>query len=264
MTLEQMKAMIAANQQFSEVEAIATRLEFYRKVAGEHQFKALQSDYVPGTQCWSLDKPQSKQGHVNIRISGPIDGFFGTDVRDIIKQLDDSNPKSVHVYIESPGGFAHDGVAMYVDLKARADKGIPVVTEARGLVASAASAIFMAGSDRIMPKATTLMIHNPWTFMMAAGDLKALESRMAKLKAHLESIQNTYRSIYSDIANIDLGKITKYMDDETYFDSAKAVTEGFATSNAASADDDTEISEESRAMAQQIFNNWRKKDTVHA
>ena len=148
---------------------------------------------------------------------------------------------------------------MYVDLRARAEKGVSITTEARGLVASAASAIFMAGSTRIMPTATTLMIHNPWTFMWAAGDLKELKSYMAKLERSLDSIQNTYRSIYSDSADIDIGKVTSWMDDETYFDHKKAKDEGLATSNSASADPASEPSEESRALALQIFNNFRKE-----
>ena len=263
MTLTEMRAMIAESQPFSEVEAIATRLERYRKTAGDHQFKALQPDYVPGTKCWSVEKSQAKANHTNVRISGPIDDWFGTDVREIIKQLDDANPKSIHVYIESPGGFAHDGVAMFVDLKARAEKGATVTTEARGLVASAASAIFMAGTDRIMPAATTLMIHNPWTFMMAAGDLNEIKARMAKLERHLESIQSTYRGIYSEATGVDVAKVSKWMDEETYFDHSKALAEKFATSNSASADNDNQPSEESRALAQQIFNNWRK-DKVNA
>ena len=244
MTLEEMRAMMkATTQPSSELEAIASRLEFYKRIAGDNTFKALQEDFVPYTKMWAVEKPKAKVNHVNVRVTGPIDGFFGTDVRDIIKQLDDANPKSIHVYIESPGGFAHDGVAIYVDLRARAEKGVSITTEARGLVASAASAVFMAGETRIMPTATTLMIHNPWTFMWAAGDLKTLKGYMAKLERSLDSIQNTYRSIYSDSADLDVSKVTTWMDDETYFDHKKAVDEGLATSNSASADPSSDPSQ---------------------
>lgn len=261
MTLEQMMAMMKEMRPFSEVEAIATRLDHYKKLAGDHSFASLQPNY-DGSQQWAIDKPEARTGHVNVRISGPIDDWFGTNVRDIIKQLDDTNPKSINVLIESPGGFAHDGIAMYVDLRTRADKGVAVTTEARGLVASAASAIFMAGDQRHMPTATTLMIHNPWTFMFAGGDLKTLKAYMAKLDRHMTSIQNTYRDLYSERGNMDADKAQKFMDEETFFSSTEAVEEGLATSNSSteSDDNDTQPSKASLEQAEAIWKRFRKGD----
>jgi len=72
--------------------------------------------------------------------------------------------KQITVRINSLGGYAHSGIAIYNALQQHPGK---VVTIVEGLAASAASIVAMAGETRMLP-GSMLMIHNPWTF--ASGD----------------------------------------------------------------------------------------------
>jgi len=72
--------------------------------------------------------------------------------------------KQITVRINSLGGYAHSGIAIYNALQQHPGK---VVTIVEGLAASAASIVAMAGETRMLP-GSMLMIHNPWTF--ASGE----------------------------------------------------------------------------------------------
>ena len=64
----------------------------------------------------SAEVEAGEDGAVTVRIQGPLDGWFGFDVRALIADLDEAAPKSIHLLIESPGCFLSDGLALYADL----------------------------------------------------------------------------------------------------------------------------------------------------
>lgn len=93
-----------------------------------------------------------------IRIYDEI-GFFGMTSAEFADQLDEiaATASAVLVSINSGGGSVFDALAIYNALRRYPGK---VTTRVDGVAASAASLIFMAGDQRVMPENATLMLHN--------------------------------------------------------------------------------------------------------
>lgn len=153
-----------------------------------------------------------------INITGVIgDWWDGITEQDIIRELDDYDGSGLEVIINSPGGFAYDGISIYNRLKEHN----PVV-KVTGLAASAASVIAMAGSEIHMLTGAEMMIHNAWG--LSIGDYRDLEKDAAHLKRLNGSIADTYAKRMGDKE-----QALALMADETWFTSDEAKDMGFAT-----------------------------------
>jgi ATP-dependent protease ClpP protease subunit len=148
--------------------------------------------------------------------------FWGDGLRaiDFINQVKSAKSNNIHIHINSPGGDAYDGVAIY---NALIDTKKNVRTIIDGIAASSASIIFSAGKERIMPTGAMEMIHRAWTFAM--GNCKD----MTKAATALERLDGNLASIYHATSNHGEKKIIDLMDAETYMDGKEAVKLGFAT-----------------------------------
>lgn len=157
---------------------------------------------------------------VEIRIYDEI-GFWGTTAKGFMEQLDAVavDATRILVSINSPGGNVFDAFAIYNALLRHR---LPVTTRVDGVAASAASLIFMAGEDRVMPENAMIMIHNPWTY--AWGDADELRNAVDMLeKAHSGIVAAYARSGQSE------DKISELMDATTWIDALEAQSMGFAT-----------------------------------
>lgn len=171
--------------------------------------------------------------------------WFENDVcvYDLAKEIGDLNGKALTVRINSYGGEVAEGLAIYNLLKSYEGE---VTTICDGFACSAASVVFMAGTKRIMPRSSLLMIHNAWTW--ASGDADDLR----KAAEDLEKITQPSVEIYTSVSNLDADEIKAMMDAETWFDADEALGYGFAT----------EISEEAEMqsvkdgiLAKTVFKN---------
>jgi ATP-dependent protease ClpP protease subunit len=129
------------------------------------------------------------------------------------------------VRINSPGGSADEGIAIYNLLK-RHRGGVDTHNEA--LAASAASIIFLAGEKRTMERGSKLMIHRAHT--IAIGN----SVDMSKMSEVLEMYDKDMASIYAEYMgtvydNITEEQILTWMSEETWFDADDAVRHGLAT-----------------------------------
>ncbi len=117
--------------------------------------------------------------------------FWGEDTlsaKDFDAQLKALGPvKNINLRINSPGGVATDGVAMYNMLKTH-----PATVNVRvdGIAASAASLVAMAGDTIDMPANTFMLVHKPST--MAWGTDEDLMKGAADLEAMNMSFAATY------------------------------------------------------------------------
>ena len=94
----------------------------------------------------------------------------------------DDNKAPIKVLINSPGGSADSGFAIYDIL---CFSPCPVITIANGLVASAAIKIFCAGEDgkRVSLPNARFMIHQPSTFTRGqASDIDITAKEIVKLR----------------------------------------------------------------------------------
>ena len=126
----------------------------------------------------------------------------------------------VTVDINSGGGFAADGVAIYNLLRDHPGK---VTVNVIGIAASAASLIAMAGDTITMADGAVMMIHDPLqiTIGNSADHAKTIEE--------LEAYANAYARIYSRRAGISEHTARSVMKAETWFDGPQAVAARFAT-----------------------------------
>ena len=155
-----------------------------------------------------------------------IDDWLGTgdkkteafELKDALARVDTPN---LTVRINSYGGDVAEGLAIYGLLSTF--KG-HVKTIVDGFACSAASVIFMAGEERIVPENGLLMIHNVWT--EARGD----SNKMRKVADDLEKITRPALDIYVKNTNLSEAEIKEKMDKEEWITSQEAYEWGFSTS----------------------------------
>lgn len=138
-------------------------------------------------------------------------GFSSRDVREALARVAPDRP--VTVRINSGGGDAFDGVAIYNALEGHAAR---IRVEVEGLAASAASVIAMAGDDIVMRRGALMMVHEPWV-------------RDEKSPGWLDQLADNMASIYAKRTGKAKADIRLAMKAETWMDGAEAVAEGFAT-----------------------------------
>jgi len=144
------------------------------------------------------------------------EGITATAVGDSLKAI---KGRAV-VRINSPGGSADEGVAIYNLLK-RHPGGVDTHNEA--LAASAASIIFLAGDKRTMERGSKLMIHRAHT--IAIGN----SVDMNKMSEVLAMYDTQMADLYAEYMALDSTEVLSMMTDETWFDAADAVGSGLAT-----------------------------------
>lgn len=125
----------------------------------------------------------------------------------------------VAVRINSGGGFAEDGVAIYNALAAHRGK---VTVFVDGIAGSAASVIAMAGDEVVMRRGALMMIHEPevWTSGDTAEHTRSLD--------YLEHTAAGMADIYAQKTGRAASEIRTLMRDELWLSAEEAVAQKFA------------------------------------
>lgn len=129
--------------------------------------------------------------------------------------------KTLHVYVDSPGGDLMTGKAIYNQI-ARFAKTAMVIATVDGLAASAASFLIMAASRIRMTQHATMMIHEA----QSVGWGRASDLR--KLADVLDAENRNLIDIYAKRTKHDPAHIASLMAAETWFSAEEAVSNGFA------------------------------------
>ena len=143
-------------------------------------------------------------------MQGPLDDWFGFDVRDLIRQLDEADFTSLNLQIESPGGVIDDGLALYNDLRNRAKSGVTVAVQASGVVASAAVLPFLSGDTRAMSAGTMLMVHEPHMLGLIIGTAAEIEKEASRMVRSLQAYDRTITEVYKERTGAEAEQITKW------------------------------------------------------
>lgn len=138
----------------------------------------------------------------------------------IVNELKKASAKNINVHINSMGGDVGEGLAIYNTLKNSSKN---VTTYCDGFACSAASVVFMAGSERVMNRETLLMIHNAWTASVGNAD------DLRKDAEDLDKINETMSNAYLEGTNISKEDLKALMDNETWITADEAMQYGFAT-----------------------------------
>lgn len=127
---------------------------------------------------------------------------------------------SITLRINSPGGDAFEGAAIYSLLRATG-KTVNVFID--GIAASAASIIAMAGDTITMSNVGMMMIHNAWT--VCAGEA----ADMRKCADTLDKVSGAIAQAYVERTGKTLADVKSVMDAKTWMGAQECVDEGFAT-----------------------------------
>jgi len=133
----------------------------------------------------------------------------------------DGEIESITARINSPGGSAFGGLAISNILR---NWPAPVTTHVDGLAGSAASIIFAAGDERIMPSNTLLFVHR------ASGMAWGNAGEMEKMADDLKQIDKAILATYQEITGLPEDRLRQLMDDESFISAQQAKELGFATS----------------------------------
>ncbi len=130
------------------------------------------------------------------------------------------------VWIDSPGGDAFAGAAIYEALRSYSTSGKGKVNvNIIGLAASAAGLIAMAGDEVRISLVGTFMLHDPWSYL--SGNAKQLratadvldEIREGQIRAYMRKSGKTHDEVLALIE-----------DQGTYMNAQTAIKNGFADS----------------------------------
>ena len=161
------------------------------------------------------------EGERTLFLNGEIsdETWYGDEVTP--KSFKDEKKKekgNITVWINSPGGDVFAAAQIYNMLS---DYEGQVTVKIDSIAASAASVIAMAGAKTYMSPVGMMMIHNPAT--VAMGNAEDMKKAIDMLNEVKESIINAYEKK----SGISRNKISKLMDEETWFNAKKAVELGF-------------------------------------
>lgn len=158
----------------------------------------------------------------NITIYGVIgDSWFGDSfsASDIDSALNEAGDNDVTVNLNSPGGDAFDGIAIYNRLKRHKGK---VTVHVDGWACSAASIIAMAGDEVIMETGSMMMIHEASTIAWGTKQDMRREANV------LEQLEQGIVDIYQTKSTLEREDIVEKVDAETWMSARTAVEFGFA------------------------------------
>ncbi len=145
------------------------------------------------------------------------DGITALAVQDALDQI---GPKKAIVRINSPGGVADEGIAIYNALK-RHKAGCETHNDA--LAASAASVVFLAGKERYASAGSKVMIHRALTIDMGNA------SQFRKTAETLEKYDASLAEIYAEHMGIDSASVLQLLDEETWYTPDEAIEAKLAT-----------------------------------
>ncbi|MCM3180236.1 head maturation protease, ClpP-related [Cytobacillus horneckiae] len=151
-----------------------------------------------------------------------------TSATDIDNALKEAGNNDLVIHLNSPGGSAFDGIAIYNRLKSHKGK---VKIQVDGWACSAASVIAMAADELIMGAGSMMMIHE------ASNIVWGTKTEMRKQADMMEKLEDGIIDIYMTKANVDREDIRNKMNEETWFSANEAVEVGFATNTATSVED---------------------------
>lgn len=153
---------------------------------------------------------------------GTFDEEKGVELIDVISQVrKQPEATSFEVYINSEGGVVDTGFDILNFLRSL---GVPITTIGKGMVASIATVIFMAGQKRIVTPGTQFMIHLPM-----GGISFATAEEMEEHSKHMRAVENHVISFYTKELGLNKEAISPLLKNETWLNEKQLLDLGFIT-----------------------------------
>lgn len=161
---------------------------------------------------------QTNGDTTDIYLFGEI-GLFGIQAVDFLAELRRIKTPLIRLHINSIGGAAYEGVAIYHALR---DHSARVEVHVDGLCASAASVVAMAGDRIIMNRGTQFMIHDAW------GETVGNADELAHAVEILDATCDAMAGFYAARAGGTPAEWRTRMKAETWYSAEEAVAVGLA------------------------------------
>lgn len=172
-----------------------------------------------------------------------IGAWFGIAATDFVQALAGIKAKTIHLRIDSPGGSVFEAEAMQTALQQHPAR---VIAHIDGLAASAATTLALGADEIEISDGGVFMIHNAWNIAIGNKD------DMLDAAAFLEKIDANISADYRRKTGASLEQIKAWMDAETFFSAAEALTHGFVDRiYTPPGDDDDDSQAKAQAMAAQ-------------
>jgi ATP-dependent Clp protease, protease subunit len=172
-----------------------------------------------------------------------------TSASDVDRAITQAGSNDLVIHLNSPGGDAFDGIAIYnrlMDHKAKHNAKVTIHVD--GWACSAASVIAMAADELIMGTGAMLMIHE------ASNIVWGTKADMRKTADMLEKLEDGIIDAYMTKATITRDEVRNMVDSETWFSANEAVEVGFATATKVNEDNKDEEITQLKAQMQSMRN----------
>ena len=146
-------------------------------------------------------------------------GWAGTSAKDFAAELRALDADDITLRLNSPGGDAWDGIAIYNALR---DHKASVHVVVDGLAASAASFIAQAGDRITMNRGAQMMIHD------AAGLAIGNAQDMREMAEVLDRVSDSIAGIYAARSGRPVSEFRDAMSRDSWYTAAEAVDAGLA------------------------------------
>ncbi len=189
--------------------------------------------------------------------------FFGDETSvsyaSMRNEVEKYNPKVINFYINSIGGNVVEAMAAHdyiIDLK---KKGVTVNTIGRGLVASAATYILMAGTNISMTANSRFMVHN--VLGGVYGNVQEVENYAKTMR----SFNNQIAEFYTNHTGLKRTEVDILMNEETWLTAQDAKDKGFVTTVTEEVKFTNVIKKENwqfnNTEVLELYNSFTKKNT---
>jgi ATP-dependent protease ClpP protease subunit len=165
-----------------------------------------------------------------IDIIGAIDSYSDANANNLRAQLETANGSDVTLNIASEGGSYFEGLTMASMISTYKGK---TTAKGIGIVASAATVVFLAADEKILTKNSFFMIHSAWAG--AEGNAKEISKTVELLSKVDEQMVNIYTAQMESkgkLINNSIEETKAYvkemMQAETWLSAEEAVDYGFA------------------------------------
>ena len=184
---------------------------------------------------------EEADGSLNISFSGPIDNDFFSPVNPVGELNELSNlinkRKSINkidLSINSPGGDMMVAMGLANAIRAKAAQGTEVITRATGMVASAATLIYLAGDTRYYAPGAEFMTHAPSLGVMLwdtvnSSTLSRLREDLDLVEKVLASAEDAAISYYADRLGRTTDEASDMIAEEHFWTRDEVFADGVAT-----------------------------------
>lgn len=156
-----------------------------------------------------------------------IEAFFGdttsVSYKSFRNAINASSAKTFNVIINSPGGHVGDAMAIHDLLVDMQSKGKVVNTIGRGIVASSATLILLAGKNPEMSANSWFMMHT------VSGGTYGTVDQVENYAVTMRKFNDSIRDLYSIKSGLRKEDITKLMNAETWLSASEAKEKGLVS-----------------------------------